>query len=120
MKINKFILKYLGYNQDLNQIIVDDGLKKHLLKRNHQNMLPYLPIVDQIINNPDYIGKNPNIKGTSFECVKIFDENILVAVKLDVFRGRFYVASIYEITNAKLDRNVKSGRLKKVDNKEIQ
>ncbi|MCW1031109.1 hypothetical protein OJ933_10870 [Streptococcus anginosus] len=51
--------------------------------------------------------------------MKILDENILVAVKLDKKGDYFYIASMYEITDAKLHRNIKSGRLKKFDNRKF-
>lgn len=76
-------------------------------------MLKYYDNIENIINNPDYIGKNPNEKEVSFECVKILDDNLLVAVKLDKKRSYFYVASFYEITESKLKSMLKSGRLKK-------
>ncbi|MDD7383611.1 MAG: PBECR2 nuclease fold domain-containing protein [Peptoniphilaceae bacterium] len=107
------IKKILNIETDVNRLVISNGLKKHLIKHNHRNVLKYYDNIENIINNPDYIGKNPNEKEVSFECVKILDDNLLVAVKLDKKRSYFYVASFYEITESKLKSMLKSGRLKK-------
>lgn len=47
--------------------------------------------------------------------MKILDDNLLVAVKLDYRNSYFYVASFYDITDSKLKRMIESGRLKKFE-----
>lgn len=67
------------------------------------------------IENPDYIGVNPNESGTSFELVKIFDNNIQIGIKLDSSHEYLYVATLHTITNSKLEHGIQNGRLKKFD-----
>ena len=58
----------LGINNDIQNIRYSkDNLKKHLIKRNHIDVLKYLDKIDDIINNPDYIGVHPNEKMGSIE-----------------------------------------------------
>ena len=94
---------------DLN-IYKSDGLIYHVRKR-HPEIEPYFDRIPEIIEAPDYIGRNPKINN-SMELVKIFDRNILVAIRIDIANEHIYVASIYEISDGKLDRRAKSGRLK--------
>ncbi|MDO4671240.1 MAG: PBECR2 nuclease fold domain-containing protein [Aerococcus sp.] len=93
-------------------ILLDEpGLLSHLKKRKHSKAMTYLPNIQDIIDHPDYIGTNPRVKATSVEYVKKLKDNMLVAVKLDLKRHCFYVASMYDITDAKLRNRIKSGRL---------
>lgn len=106
------IKKELGINTDIDRLYVSQGLRKHIIKHNHENVLKYYDDVRNIIANPDYIGINPNEKSVSFECIKVMEDNVLVAVKLDSKRSYFYVASIYSITESKLKKMIKSGRVR--------
>ena len=37
--------------------------------------------IEDILEEPDYVGINPNEKSECLEYIKVFDENILVAIK---------------------------------------
>lgn len=107
------IKRKLEINIDTNKIILSKkGLVKHIVRHNHSNMLKYVDNIEYIINNPDYIGKNPREKGISLEYLKVLDDNVLVAVKLDNKNNYFYVASVYEVTDAKLKSMLNSGRIR--------
>ena len=66
------------YNGEYNRILdidlpcapiyVSCGLRKHIQSR-HSNCLDYIDKIPEIINNPDYIGKNPT-EPNSIELVK--------------------------------------------------
>lgn len=88
------------------------GLQSHILKR-HPHLLGYLSKIPEIILIPDYIGVHPN-EPNSIELVKLYAENIQIAIKLDMDKRYLYVASLYEIKEAKLKNRIHSGRLKKV------
>lgn len=90
------------------------GLKRHIEKR-HPECLQYLNAIPYIINHPDYIGINPNESGTSFELVKVIDNNVQLGIKLDANRDYLYVATLHTITNSKLQHGIENGRLKKFD-----
>ncbi len=114
--IKKTIKSKLNISTHTDKIFISDGLIKHLEKRNHQNMFEYLDDIENIIANPDYIGVNPREKETSLEYVKILSDNVLVGVKLDMKNDYFYVATIHEISNLKLQQRIKNGRLLIFDN----
>ena len=105
------------YNQKLNtnlpclKIVQSKGLEKHILKR-HSNQVHYLNRVKEILENPDYIGSNSK-EPDSIELIKIYEDNILIAIKLDYSNGYYYLASLYDISEGKINNRLNSGRLKK-------
>lgn len=105
------------YNNNLNtnlpclDIMQSTGLYKHIAK-SHPNCVQYLGNVSDILDHPDYIGTNPK-EPNSIELVKIYADNILIAVKLDSDNGYYYLASLYNVSNGKINNRLKSGRLKK-------
>ena len=97
-----------------------EGLEAHMRNHHHENCIPYIDMLTDMILNPDFIGINPKEKGTSFEVVKMLDENILVGVKFDVSGDYYYVPTIYEIQPSKMKRRVHSQRLKPVSEKNVE
>ena len=108
-KINQL----LNINLPITEIYVFPGLRKHILLK-HKNCIKYLGDINIIIQEPDYIGVNPN-EQNSVEYVKILDNNILVSVNLstDSDENYLFVSSIYDISNAKLQNRIHSKRLVK-------
>ena len=114
--ITKDVKKMLSINSDVNKILIHyDNFEKHLIKRNHQNMISHIPKISQYLKNPDYVGVNPREKGVSLEYIVQVEPNILIAVKLDSKNGYFYVATMHEISQLKLTQRIRNGRLRKVD-----
>ena len=89
-----------------------ENLKKHLEKRNHDNMIKYLSRISELLENPTYIGINPREKGRSIEYVIQLDENVLIGIKLEYKNEYFYIATMHEISELKLNQRIKNGRLK--------
>lgn len=110
--------KYLPIPLKQDFIYQSEGLQKHIEKR-HPECLPYLSFLSSIVEAPDYIGVNPNEKGTSFELVKIMSENVQIGIKLDVSADYLYIATLHTITSGKLQHGIKNGRLKKFDKQRI-
>ncbi|MFZ2539311.1 MAG: hypothetical protein WAX04_10475 [Oscillospiraceae bacterium] len=100
----------LAINLPCETIYQSIGLKVHVSKK-HSHCLKYLNSISEIISSPDYIGCNPK-ESSSIEFIKCYDENIKVAVKLDTRKNYLYVASLYDIKDAKLQTHLHSGRLK--------
>lgn len=116
MKVTNEIKDILNIKIDINEILFSkNGLRKHLLKREHYNSLKYFNEIEKIIMNPDYVGSNPREKEISIEYVKCYEDNVLVAVKLNRKKSVFYIASMYIISEYKLENRIKSGRLIKID-----
>lgn len=79
--------------------------------------MPYLANIQEIIEHPDYVGKNPS-EPDSIELVKVYSNNIQIGIKLDSSNGYLYVATLFDIKQSKIERRLYSGRLKPVPEKE--
>ncbi len=119
MDDNYFIVAtYDGrYNSILNtdlpklNIVQSNGLEKHISKK-HPDCLKYLNKIHEIIVAPDYVGTNPK-EINSFELIKRYDDNILIGIKLDIKNNYYYVATLHDIKQPKIDNRLFSGRLKR-------
>lgn len=114
IKIGKFKQEYnqiLSASLPCYDIMQSTGLIKHIAKR-HSSCVQYLDKVYDILENPDYIGISPK-EHDSIELVKVYDDNILIAIKLDCDNGYYYLASLYNISGGKMENRLNSGRLKK-------
>lgn len=94
-------------------IYQSSGLEIHVKKR-HPKEVDNLRHISSIIAEPDYIGKHPK-EANSIELVKVLSGNVMVCIKLDSADGYFFVASVFEISEGKLNNRLNSGRLKPFD-----
>ena len=88
-----------------------------MLKRHHNDVIHHIEDLELILSNPDFVGVNPREKDASFEYVKRFVDNVLVAIKLHKSSDFFYVPTMYRLQDYKLESRIKSGRLRKFDKK---
>ena len=113
-KVGQFNSKFneiLEINLPLADIMQSTGLEAHIRKR-HENCLRYLDKISEIIENPDFIGKNQR-EPNSIELIKVYEDNILIAIKLDESSNSLYIASLYEVKQSRIDSRLHSGRLKR-------
>ncbi|MDR0925385.1 MAG: hypothetical protein LBN31_13660 [Hungatella sp.] len=104
----------LGLDIEICDIIQSKGLRAHMIKSRHEKCLKYIDSIPDIIENPDYIGVNPNEKGVkSIELIKRYKDNILVGIKVDEDNDCLYVSTMHDITESKIERRLNSGRIKK-------
>ncbi len=118
MDSNSKIATYDGeYNETLGvefpklDIVKSNGLVTHVQGK-HPNCVKYIDKINEILIAPDYVGinrKHPN----SFELIKKYDDNVLLAIKLDIKKNYYYVASLYNVSQDKINNKLHSGRLKK-------
>lgn len=109
----------LGINIESKDIYRSKGLPAHMIKSRHEKCLKYIDYIPDIVNNPDYIGINPNENGTeSIELIKRYRDNVMIGIKLDKDNDYLYVSTMHDIQESKLQRRLYSGRIKKyvVDN----
>lgn len=106
--------KLLNISLPAGIIYQSGGLYKHIFRK-HPDCLKYLNSIPDIIKRPDYIGVNPK-EPESVEFVKKLDSHILLGVKLDKNENYLFVASVYEISDSKVERRLHSGRLKPTNN----
>ncbi|SEV81469.1 PBECR3 domain-containing polyvalent protein [[Clostridium] fimetarium] len=104
--------KILGTDLPIEIIYQSKGLPTHMIKRQHYKCLKYINNISDIINNPDYIGVNPNESGISIEFVKKYNDNVMIGIKLNVEDNYLYVSTMHDITASKISNRLFSGRLK--------
>lgn len=107
---NSSFNKQLGINLPCTDIFQSDGLEIHIQK-NHPDYVKHMNKISDIISHPDYIGVDPT-KSSSIELVKCYDENFMVAIRLDTDENYLYVATFFDIKESKIKRRLNSGRLK--------
>lgn len=98
-----------GQDIPCGDIYQSEGLYTHILKR-HPDCVSHIDLIPQIIAEPDYIGHSAK-EPQSIELVKRVSGNLMVCVKLDAKRNYLYVASFFEISDAKMENRLNSGRL---------
>ncbi len=116
------LLRVGKYNSRFNDILGIDikeleiyrskGLPAHIVKRKHFKCLKYIDFIPEIIENPDYIGINPNEKDSSIEIIKRYKDNVMIGIKLDTDGEYLYVSTMHDIQESKIERRLHSGRIK--------
>lgn len=104
----------LNINIEELEIYQSQGLRAHMIKSKHFKALKYMDNIPDIINNPDYIGVNPNEQASeSIELIKKYEDNIMIGVKLDKSGDYLYISTMHDIQESKIARRLHSGRIKK-------
>lgn len=104
----------VGTSLPLQKIYRSKGLLSHLIKQKHFNCIKHIDDIPNIIQNPDYIGINPNEYGDTIELIKVIDKNILIGIKLDIDDNYLYISTMYDVQESKIKRRLHSGRIKKI------
>jgi hypothetical protein len=86
-------------------------IKKHRNKFSEAILNDLLGTMRSILNNPDYVGCDPSEEGTSLELIKKIDDNILIALQFDITDNYIYVASLYPVTESKINNRLHSNRI---------
>lgn len=132
MEDKKELIKVGEYNSKFNEILGLDinslniyrskGLPSHMVKRRHFKCLKYIDYIPEIILEPDYIGINPNERGTSIELIKQYEDNVMIGIKLDTEDEYLYVSTMHDVQESKILRRLHSGRIKEffIDNEKKQ
>ena len=110
--LNDKIINLLNLDPDLEgkEIFLSSKRKKHM-KKHKRECLDFEKSFNEInlvINEPNYVGLHPD--GQAIQFIKVTNENVLLAVKLDKYLD---VRTMYVITDNKLQNYVNSGRIKK-------
>ena len=106
------LVSFLGLNSDKRvRIYRSKGLLTHLLKRKHFIAVKYFDFIPEIIQSPDYVGLGQE----QIELVKCFKDNIFLCVKFDTTNRKYYISTIFDIKQSKIDSYCKSGRLTRFD-----
>ncbi|SEU08193.1 hypothetical protein SAMN05443270_3007 [Lacrimispora sphenoides] len=117
LKVGEYNSKYndlLNIQLESLNIYRSKGLPAHMVKRKHYKSLKYIDFIPDIIENPDYVGVNPNESQTSIEIIKRYKDNIMIGIKLDIEGNYLYVSTVHDIQESKIERRLHSGRIRNV------
>lgn len=117
-KYNPKFNEILGLDLEELDIYRSKGLPAHMIKRKHFNCLKYIDFIPDIIENPDFIGVNPNESGKSIEIIKRYKDNVMIGIKLDTDGEYLYVSTVHDVQESKIKRRLHGGRIKEfnIDN----
>lgn len=112
----KEIIDLLGLDvEDGTPIYIGESNIEHIKNRHPYEFEQYLPYIDEIIAEPDYVGQNP--KDNSIAYVKVYQlgsEYVRVAVRITP-KGIPFAKSLHLLSTCNAERYIERGTLKKVD-----
>ena len=109
-EVKKSLLAELSLDGLEVKVYRSKGLLAHLLNRKHYIAAKYLDFIPDIIGEPDYAGTT----GGQIELVKCFRNSIFLSIKLDKSKGTYYVATMFDVKQSKIESYCRTGRLKKL------
>ena len=110
------IINLLSLDLDANTpiYIVDTNIE-HIKKRHIYEYDKYFDKIEEIISEPDYVGKNKKDGSISFvKEYKISDEYIRVAVRITTNK-KCFAKTLHLLSTCHAERYIQKGTLKKLD-----
>ena len=124
------IKEFISENLELNipkEVYASPGVINHIKKRHGKQFTKkvrdnIIDIVKRIIKTPEYVGIEYDRKNIqAIELVKKIDNIIiLLGLDIDVEDKYIYVATMYPLTESKLNSRIYRGRLVKIEDIEIK
>lgn len=109
------IAETLGLVKKRFPIYLGESNIEHMKQRHPADYAKYGSYIPEILNQPDYVGINPNDNSIAFvKEFKIDGEYVKVAVRISS-SGILFARSLYTITNNKINNYIKKGSLKPLD-----
>ena len=120
-KIGKFSKKIIDLlNLDIpenTEIYIGNQNREHMEKKHSHDYYYYHHLLPNIIENPDYVGIEP--KNNSIEYIKevSIDPNVIIKIAIRVSsNGKYFVRTMYNISDHKIQNALNKGYLFKVEN----
>lgn len=95
-------------------IFIGDKNIAHIKERHPEEYDLYFPRIEEIISDPDFVGKDP--KNNSIDFVKLYQagtEYIQVSVRIDM-GGRHIARTLFMLASFKAERYIDQGTLVRV------
>ena len=115
-RIKTSLANRLGFAFD-GSVYASPGVIKHIKKRHGKQLTRkvkenILSVIRSIIEDPDYIGVD-NSRGRvgALEFIKKIDNTLLLGLEVDLDEEYIYVATLYPITQGKIDSRIYSGKI---------
>ena len=110
------IINLLSLDLDANTpIYIGDTNIEHIKKRHMYEYDKYFDKIDDIISEPDYVGRNKKDGSVSFvKEYKISEEYIRVAVRITTNK-KCFAKTLHLLSTCNAERYIEKGTLKKLD-----
>lgn len=112
--VNKKVIKLLNlnYKKEL-PIILGDTNVEHMKREHLQDYNKYGKDIEDIINNPTYVAKNPNQGSIEYiKEYKLDNDFVLVAVRISN-KGTMFAKTLFRMTEKKKNIYLSKGYAKK-------
>ncbi len=117
-KFSKKIIDLLNLNIPENtEIYIGNQNREHMEKKHSHDYYYYHHLLPNIISNPDYVGIEP--KNNSIEYIKevSIDPSVIIKIAIRVSsNGKYFVRTMYNISDHKIQSALNKGYLFKVEN----
>ena len=117
-KFSKKIIDLLNLNIPENtEIYIGNQNREHMEKKHSHDYYYYHHLLPNIISNPDYVGIEP--KNNSIEYIKevSIDPSVIIKIAIRVSsNGKYFVRTMYNISDHKIKSALNKGYLFKVEN----
>ena len=117
-KFSKKIIDLLNLDIPENtEIYIGNQNREHMEKKHSHDYYYYHHLLPNIIENPDYVGIEP--KNNSIEYIKevSIDPNVIIKIAIRVSsNGKYFVRTMYNISDHKIQSALNKGYLFKVEN----
>ena len=113
-KVNKRVIELLDldYDEEL-PIILGNANIEHMKREHLDDYSKYGKDIEEILENPTYVAKNPNQGSIEYiKEYKIDNEFILVAVRISN-KGTMFAKTLFKMTERKINIYLKNGYAKK-------
>lgn len=115
-KLNKKVIDLLELEFKAGlPIILGDSNIEHMQRQHPEDYKKYGKNIEEIIENPTYIAKNPNQGSIEYiKEYKVNNEFVLVAVRISN-KGTLFAKTLFTMTERKINIYLKNGYAKKVN-----
>jgi hypothetical protein len=109
----KKVNKLLGLGIKSSKVYVSRKVIEHIIEKHPKDYSVCLTSLEDVIQNPDYIGQSPK-HTEKYELIKITDDGIVLVALNSIAneKGNYPVESAYIIDEGALKRRIRIGHLK--------
>ncbi|MBO5336239.1 MAG: hypothetical protein J6A94_03810 [Lachnospiraceae bacterium] len=99
-------------------IYIGESNIEHIKNRHPYEYEKYFSEIENIINSPDYVGKNPKDSSLLFvKLYKIANEYLRVAIKVSA-SGKCFAKTLHLLSTCNAERYIEKGTLKKIEKRD--
>lgn len=115
--LNQKVADFFGL-KDNKMVYIGEQNILHMKNKHYSDYETYYQYLSEIVNSPDYIGKNP--RDESLELIKEFfcrESNSYVKVAIRVSKNQtLFIRTLYSLNSSKFEYQVSQGYYHRVEN----